>query len=381
MSVHPVQLIVVLLFCSLFEVHSRRIPWIRNASLVPLSPTNITTLLNLTCDQCLCSAWRLNSAAFNYFSDNETCELFDPFPRTYRFVSKSDASLYFAQGLLPNKSESLAADLDELLVRLSRAAMTSINVTNPRCLAVDNHGYIVTVEDNSKVLHRFDADDMTPIDSTTFPGGILLCIAYHQQAYYIPRDDYSILIIDSNNLSVIHTINSPTIIAPRDLIFFSEGKTMVLASTYNKTLLFFNLTDNQTRNYVYIYTLGTSCSTPHGLRYVNDSFFYVTSWNEISIYSYSTTNGVSWTGNLFVDASSLTSSGSGSHITVDSYQRTWFSMYTPVIYVFNRQGQLIGNFTPALNSAFDMVLTDNYIMYISDFDGNRVVRIDPNING
>ena len=381
MSGQPVQLSVVLLFCSVSVIHSRRIPWIRNVSLVPLSPTNITTLLNRTCDQCLCSAWRLNSTAFNCFLSNGTCQLFDPFPRSYRVDSTSNTGLYFSQGVLPNDSVSLAADLKELLTKLSNATMTSVSVTKPRCLAVDNHGYLVTVEENGNRLTRVDPRNMTLVDRTNISGATFQNIAYHQQAYFISRNDQSVLIVNSNNLTVINTITNLLINGPRDIIFLRNGQTMILASTYNKTLLFFNLTNNATRQYTYASKINTGYSTPHGLWYVNDSLFYATSWGENLIYSYSTINGVSWTGNLFNNASSLVSGGVGSHITVDSYQRTWFSMYTQGIRVFNSQGQLIGNFTPALNSTFDLVFMNNYVMYISDNTGGRVVRIDPNING
>ena len=352
-------------------VQSPKVYSIRNVSLVPCSPTNITSLLNRTCDQCLCSALEIKAEVLHCFPQNFTCQLFDRVPRTYRLESTPDALLYYPRGIPPN--------LNELLTRLANATRTFVNVTKPRCLVIDGQGYLVTVPEYDNKLLRFHPTTLSLVNKTQFNGSTFVSIAYYQNTYYIGRVDNTTLIVNSQNLTVINTIDSTGIHAPRDIIFLQNGQTLVLASTNNGMLLFYNLTNNDTKQYVLMNKTSTSYSTPHGLWYVNDSFFYTTSWDLKKIYSHSRNNSESWNESLFIDASFIGSGGGGSHVLVDNCQRSWFSLFTDVIRIFDRQGRLIGNFSTGLNTVFDMILTDNYVMYLADYEGNRIVRLDPNI--
>ena len=221
---------------------------------------------------------------------------------------------------------------------------------------------------------------MTVVLAHTIPGSSLMNIAYYQQAYYVTRNDHSVLIIDSNNLSTINSIKHSSIDRPRDMIFLDNGRTMILASAGNKALIFFNLTNNQTRKYVYSSRISTSYSSPHGLWYVNDSFFYATSWDDKKIYSHSTNNNVSWTEGFFGDSGSASGSKrAGSHVTVDDSQRIWFSSNDVRMVIFARNGTPLSSFYSALTGVFDTLFMDNYVMFLSDDGGNRIVRFDPTI--
>ena len=371
---------VVLSSLSLLTVvHSLSIRAIPNTFLAPLSSANVATLVNLSCDQCLCSALEVDAEALNCFPRNRTCQLFDRFPQNYRLQSMSEARLYFPRGVLPNVSECDASGLNKLLSKLSNAIVTSVDVTAPRCLAIDNHGYVVTVEGNGNLLSRFNPHTMTLVDSINLAGGTLDNIVYYQEAYFITRNDQSIIIVDSNNLSTINVIPSLQMSDPRDIIFLRHGQTMVLASAGNSALLFFNCTNNLTRNYVYAFAIPTAYPTPHGLWYVNDSFFYATSWTQNTVFSYSTNDGITWTPSTFIDARTIGSAGAGSHVLVDDCQRSWFSMYNFGLGIFDSQGNFLAEFIPPLNELFHAIFMDNYVMYLSDLSGNRIVRLDPTI--
>ena len=270
-------------------------------------------------------------------------------------------------------------DLNELLTRLANATRTSVDVTQPRCLAIDGQGYLVTVPEHNNKLLRFHPTNLSLVDETQFNESRFANIAYYQDTYYIGREDNTTLIINSRNLSKISTINSTSIDNSRDIIFLENGQTLVLASTTNKYLLFFNLTNNATKQYVRVNNISTSYSTPHGLWYVNDSYFYATSWDWKNIYSHSYSDSQSWNKRLFTDASSIASGGAGSHVLIDNCQRSWFSLFTGVIRIFNGKAEWVGNFSTGLNTIFDTILTDSYVMYLSDRNGGRIVRLDPNI--
>ena len=360
-------------------VHCLGVYSIGNASLVALSHTPVTTLLNATCDQCLCSALQSNAIAFNCFLGNKTCNFFDNFPRTYRLKSIQVARLYFPRGALPNASESCMSDTSKLLGQLSNATVTSLNITGPRCLVIDNHGYLVTVEDRGYQIHRLDPLTLTRIDSTNFAGSPMMNIAYFRGAYYIARDGGDILIVNSNNLTVINIVTSWHINVPRDIIFVQDGQTLVLASAGNNRLLFFNCTDNVTRNYAYAYAVLLANSAPHGLWYVNDVFFYATSWAENKIYSYSYNGSTSWTEQVFANAWPISSSSGGSHVTVDQSGRSWYSLYQYGVAIFDEQGVFLSSFQLIPYGLFDVMFDENYVMYLSDVVGGKIVRLDPHI--
>lgn len=143
--------------------------------------------------------------------------------------------------------------------------MTSVNVTKPRCLVVDNHNYLVTVEDRGILLSRFYLNNLTLIDQTNFSGATFMNVNHHGNAYYIGRNDDSVLVIDSNNLTVVNTLTSPNIRGLRDLIFLQNGQILVLASPDNSNLLFFNRSTASPVHYSYAYNRSTSYLWPHGL--------------------------------------------------------------------------------------------------------------------
>ena len=128
-----------------------QIPRIDNVSLIPITPTNFTTIFNSTCDQCICSALANHSAALNCFPNNNTCELFDRVPIRYRLQPVGQAQLYFPRGSLPNASQCCMPDLNELLKKLNNATKISVVQTGPRSLVVDDHGYIVTIQNWNQI--------------------------------------------------------------------------------------------------------------------------------------------------------------------------------------------------------------------------------------
>ena len=362
-------------------IHSLQVYSIGNVSLIAVSRINITTLVNTTCDQCLCSAFRSNAVAFNCFLGNSTCQLFGHFPRTYRLQPTSAVRLYFPQGVLPNASASCMPNLNQLISQLSNATVTSVNISTPRCLVIDNHGYLVTVEDRGNVIKRLNPLTLTLIDITNLNGSPTMNIAYHRQAFYISYENGTILIIDSNDLSTINTITGPQISAPRDMIFLHDGQTMIIASVGNNNLLFFNCTNYATRNYIFAYSISTGYSAPHGLWYVNDLFFYATSWSQNTICSYSTNDSVSWTETLIADVRPVLngSAGGGSHVSLDEDGRIWFSLYQSGVAIIDAQGTFLYNYDLISNGLFDLLFLDNYTMYLSDVIAGRILRLSPNI--
>jgi hypothetical protein len=162
-------------------------------------------------------------------------------------------------------------------------------------------------------------------------------------------------------------------------MFLRDGQIMVVSSTNNQRILFFNRSNISPINYTFAYQLTTSYPAPHGLWCMNDSFFYATSWNGNRVYSHSTSDGVTWNETLFADVNIIVSGAGVTHVSVDECGRKWISRNAGTMIIYDRSGAYVGNFTFALNGIVDAKFMDNYVMYLSDYEGGKIARLDPHI--
>ena len=374
---HDMKIMLLMSFL-LHSILCIQLPSIGNVALIPRFPTNFTTVSNASCDQCLCSAFANSPAAVNCFSNN-TCQLFSYVPTSYQLQTDAASILYFTGTSLPSPSQCCMPNTTLLIQKLQNAAIQSVNLSSPRCLVIDDHGFLVTVQEIGSNLSRFNPHNLSLIDSTTFSGYFMENIAYHQGAYFISTQNNSILIINSNNLTLINKIAASGLDRVRDMMFLKDGQTMVVASANNRMLSFFNRSSISPRNYTHMSNLTTSFSAPHGLTYVNDTFFYATSWDLRSIYSFASSDGVTWNETLFVNATSMSSNRWGAHVMIDDCQRRWFSTSDKGLLIYNSQGQLLETFNSTWNGIFDAIFLDNYVMLLSDRIANKTIRLDPQI--
>ena len=356
-----------------------RIPFVRDATFVPISNVRSLTLTHRTCDQCLCES-NSSHVILNCFP-NDTCQLFTTIPRTYTLQSALNAMVFFPQRILPNASESCASDTDFLLSRLNVAIPTYANVSGPRCILLDDHGYLVTVSTTARSIIRFYANNLTQIDDPTSPisDDEPSTLAHYNGAYYVGFLDY-ILVVDSSVMTQLHKISASGLYGTRDMMFLSNGRMMIVASCYNNQLFFFNQSSAGSTNYDFIGYQNVHYLCPHGLSYVNETFFYATSWPNNTVFAHSSAgNATSWTENLFIDAWPLTGSSGGDHISADDCGRYWLSLRSYGIKIFDSQRSFHGTFNPAGSSVFDTIIGENYLIYLSDSSSNRIIRIDPDI--
>jgi hypothetical protein len=266
-----------------------------------------------------------------------------------------------------------------LLNKLKNAIPTYIKVTNPRCLVFDNHGYLVTVSLTDSAIVRVDPTSMTLISYTNYSFSSPMSITYFNESYFIGFQ-YYILVIDSNNLTIRQDMTSSFFNGIRDMMFLNNGNRMVVASTDNQYLLFFNRSSTIPTNYILYYKQSVNYPYPHGLFFINDTYFYTTSWGYDTVYSYSAIQGnTTWTENLFLDPRSMATLYSGNHITTDECGRFWFSLGYNGIKIYDNQGSYLGNFSLSNSFIFDTIITDDYVIYLSDEDNNRLIRIDLDI--
>ena len=357
-----------------------QVPFLPNLTFVPLSSSNSITVTDRTCDQCLCDS--NSSYSILKCFPNNSCQLFVDAPRSYELQPTPGALLYFPRQILPKASECWMPNISFLLNQLNTTTPTHADVPSPTCLLLDNHGYLVTVSQTNRPIVRFHPDNLSRIDQPPSPifSQNPESITQYRGAYYVTFSDY-ILVVDSSNMSQIHNISAPSLSSPRDMIFLNDGQQMIVASTYGGTLVFFNRSSTMPHNYDFVDDLVVTCPIPHGLFYVNDTFFYLTSAQNNTAYSYSNAGNItSWTETLVLNApSTATSPNNGWHVSIDSNDRFWFSMGTYGTEIFDSHGSSLGSLYATGHHIYDTLISKNYVIYLSDLALHQIIRIDPNL--
>ena len=159
-----------------------------------------------------------------------------------------------------------------LLSQLKNATPTYVPVNKPLCLLLDDHGYLVTASQSDRTILRFDPNNLTRISQPPSPifSQAPNSLAHRRGAYYVGFDQ-SISVVDSSNMSQIHNITTSYLSGTRDMIFLNDGQLMIVLSTGNGVILFFNRSSPTSYNYDFIGYQYVSGGNPHGLFHVDDS--------------------------------------------------------------------------------------------------------------
>src|SRR5262249_6314519 len=160
---------------------------------------------------------------------------------TYKIQLMSQARLYFLRQIFPNASQCCMPNTSYLLNELKTVSSISAYVANPRCIVFDNHGYLVTVSYTNNTIIRFYATNLTIVDQPIPPifNDNPTNLAYYNETYYVGFS-YYILVINSNNFTILNNITSSYLNGVRDMMFINNGEIMIVASTQRGSLVFFN---------------------------------------------------------------------------------------------------------------------------------------------
>ena len=370
--------IVYVIFCAALAT-AVQLPFLPNTILVPKFNVTSVTLTDRSCDQCLCEA-NSSHSILNCFPNN-TCQFFVDFPRTYALQPTPNALLYFPRQILPNVSQCCMPNISSLLDHLTTTPPTYADVPAPLCLLIDSNGYLVTVSLTNRSIFRFHPKNLTRIDQPASPlfSDEPITLAHHNGAYYVGFDSY-ILAVHSSNMTILHTISTTELNGTRDMIFLNDGQQMIVASTFNNRLLFFNRSGLTSYDYVFVRYQDVSCHNPHGLFYINDGMFYLTSWGNNTVYTSSNPgNTTVWSEALILNAPRVDDSAGASHVSIDDCGRYWLSLGSSGTQIFSSQGSPSATLYSTGAYIFDTLLLDNYVLHLSDNTGNRTIRLDPNI--
>ena len=297
---------------------------------------------------------------------------------TYIDVTRTSS---LPNGSFLKESQGCTQNVTELIDKLQNASQTTVSITNPRCLILTDNGLLVTLSHDKGLLLEYNATDLTISRELKLSIENPYNLAYHDGFYYIGYDSTDILVVNSAAFIETNSISSPHIHAVRDIIFLKGGETMVVVSSWRNSLLFFGSVNSSKTNYTFLFNQSVTYDHPHGLLYINDTFFYATSWTSRTIYSYSAVNSTFWKETLFINASSVPIYKSGGHVMLDEDGNFWFVLGSAGFYIFDHQGDPIGSYKPSQTSrVFDGIFAENYVLYVSNWSPHEIIRIDPNIH-
>ena len=120
--------VLTVMFVSILSLTCTQFSQMENVTLVPRSPTNVTTIYNSSCEQCLYRAFTNASVAVNCFLANNTCQLFTYIPSRYRLERTSHARLYLIGESLPPPNQCCMPDVNELIDKLSTFSILTISL-------------------------------------------------------------------------------------------------------------------------------------------------------------------------------------------------------------------------------------------------------------
>lgn len=236
----------------------------------------------------------------------------------------------------------------------------------------------MTPDYDSAFLRQYNAATLASVDQIKINQSKPFSVAQQNGAYYVGLANRMIMVIDDNNFTVLNRINSSCLTNMCGIIFLKNGQTMVVACTNPNSLIFLQRSNSSSTNYTVAYIQQINNSNPHGLLYINNSFFYATSYTNNSIYSDAATNDTFWKETLVIDAQPYVNTSNGNHVAIDECGRSWFSLGTAGLLIFDKQGTLVGNYSDVSKNIFDAFIMKNYVLYLSDLMSRQIHRIEPN---
>lgn len=248
-------LLMILFYATLIQGPS--VSYIQNIRIKVLNDPNVTvtTILNRTCEECLCEALRRNMKTYNVAMNcllNTTCEFLSKFPVTYNLLTKNNSRLYFLQDRFPEPSSCCMPDIHFLLQKLKDSKPIIKNLTfEPSAIAYDqrNLGEIAIIGRHGGWLYWFNSTNLNYLRNTSIVNSSLALAIVNNSIYTAIDNIPSIFIYDHQNHSLIHTVNHSSLLRVRKLIFTEKGDKMFVTAQANQSISVFNI--NSVTNYTF----------------------------------------------------------------------------------------------------------------------------------
>jgi hypothetical protein len=258
-----------------------------------------------------------------------------------------------------------------------------IPVQYPRCLVIDTFGYLLTLEtiNITTYINRYDRTNLQLIQQVALQMqyNSISMLSYYNEMIFISPYYNNISIFDHVNFSLLGIINcGSSLNQPRDIIFIENQKMLIIISLSTNTLVFVRF--NSPTNYTCLNSTHLpSGASPQALMKINETFFYVTTWSSKCVYSYSF-NGLTWIQSLFANVSQTLSISSIhlGHLHVDSLGRRWMMVVGFGLVIYDEWGMFLSSWKFG-NASFDIYISDDYRIIVSDYGISSLTLYEPNI--
>ena len=117
------------------------------------------------------------------------------------------------------------------------------------------------------------------------------------------------------------------------------------------------------------------------LNTVNDSFVLMTSWeSSYPVYAIKSSSGISNTWSLVsFNATKVSASESLGDAIIDSCGRLWVVVYGFGIRIYDPSATVVLANWAVSTGLDDILLLDTYELFLSDYNGNKILHLNPNI--
>ncbi|UJR38431.1 hypothetical protein I4U23_031099 [Adineta vaga] len=370
------SMLISLLSIVFVGTHCTTVGIIREAQIITNAPS-VWLENQLTPLECLCYCFQHPSVfvVFNFYKSNSSCQLFSNFSSyPFQILTQTNVSVYSLEPLLPYAP--CCSNLTWLMEKI-RSNVSALNIPSITSVVLDNNNNRLAVVALAKLRLVSKTSFILLNVTINLPSGTQT-ISYYQDRFYTGifpvTTPYAFNIYSTTNFSNIANMSFTQGGPQRIVWLFDNTLICVLLQTNPASISranFYNWPSNTLNQSV---VLGITNGYGLGKAPDDDNFVYITdgSWGG-KVLQLKTTPPYTFT--FF--ATSASSSESPTSVTVDSCNRLWvtFVNFGVRIYDIDSQSLLLSwNLTSIYPSLYDMVLTDQYQLYLADKNNGKLAR-------
>ncbi|CAF1157776.1 unnamed protein product, partial [Didymodactylos carnosus] len=279
-------------------------------------------------------------------------------------------------GLTPN-----ASNITWLMSTIQASNQTKIISSKPTFMAIDDQNYFVVLGYYGNLV-QMNRTTMSVIAAANL-GGHSGAVTYSNGYYFIASDTPypSIYIYSTRNLTNFTArINGSASNCFFRQVAFLQNNTIMVAAVETLNILQFYQISFSSFSSTFLFSIPALHISPYSLYKVNDTFLYLVYYAAaVPIYILSYNNSSNWTLTA-LNATQPASSENSTQITIDSYGRIWFAIYKFGVRVFDSTASVLLYSWPVSTGLKGILLTNDYELFLSDYDNSTILHYKPHIN-
>lgn len=362
---------------------------IRNASITLPFAVNSDTgyLLEVeTCERCLCHAF--NDPRVVLFTCTQRTSM-DVACQMYYFMPKrdeidypqNDSSIYLLQTNQTFEEKDDCCNITTLIERINEKIGTKSNMYSGALRSVvrgDGNAILTIVASSGSGGRKLLRFDKTTLASLPVPfSSSLFSVASHEEKYYFGTDERTLLVYNRSIEPLFYrSPNFPSFITT--IRFIPNTDEMLLA--VETVGVYICRRDATLRLLIDCSPIpATSSNKLHAIGVVNETAFYA-GWDntgqDIHLYTRDASNV--WTKNV---DEKITHSDATMDLVVDDCQRVWAVVpRSDRVVIYHRDGSKLATVNVDGSNLFNLLLVENYTMFMSHDSANGLNCIKPDLN-